>query len=298
MFHLSCERVDGEEVDGFSERTDGGEKVYVGSTYLAGAVSRSDLSAFFKSHQDWEQGAAIRSVAYVQQLESLADVDQSQLGSLTHNELLEKQSQGPVIDRVKFFVERGRRPSRREKVYESKRTLRILRQWGKLALRLGILYRISKNPVSKKKTYQFVVPTALRSTVLKGVHDNAGHQGQHRTLWLARQRFFWESMEEDIKKYVNECERCVLSKRPEPEARAPLVSIRTSAPLEMVCLDFWSAEDSNNKLVDVLVVTDHFTKFACAYVSKPNCRSGRSCLVEQVFMHLWVPGSCTFRQRY
>ncbi len=121
----------------------------------------------------------------------------------------------------------------------------------------------------KKALNQFVVPTALRSTVLKGVHDNAGHQGQHRTLWLARQRFFWESMEEDIKKYVNECERCVLSKRPEPEARAPLVSIRTSAPLEMVCLDFWSAEDSNNKSVDVLVVTDHFTKFACAYVC-PN----------------------------
>ncbi len=108
MFHLSCERVDGEEVDGFSEHTDGGEKVYVGSTYLAGAVSHSDLSALFKSHQDWEQGAAIRSVAYVQQLESLADVEQSQLGSLTHNELLEKQSQDPVIDRVKFFVERGR----------------------------------------------------------------------------------------------------------------------------------------------------------------------------------------------
>ncbi|KAL1249411.1 hypothetical protein QQF64_020416 [Cirrhinus molitorella] len=121
-------------------------------------------------------------------VQSLGDVEQNESRSLTHEELLEKQSQDPVIDRVKFFVERGRRPSCREKVYESKRTLKILQQWGKLALRLGILYRISKNPVSKKKTYQFVVPTALRSTVLKGVHDNAGHQGQHRTLWLARQR--------------------------------------------------------------------------------------------------------------
>ncbi len=92
------------------------------------------------------------------------------------------------------------------------------------------------------------------------MHDNAGHQEQHRTLWLARKWFFWESMEEDIKKYVNECERCILSKIPEPEA---------SAPLEMVCLDCWSAEDSKNKSVYVLVITHHFKKFPCVYVC-PN----------------------------
>lgn len=32
-----------------------------------------------------------------------------------------------------------------------------------------------------------------------------------------------------------------------------------------MCIDFWSAEDANNKSVDVLVVTDHFTKLAGAY---------------------------------
>lgn len=269
MFHLSCEREDGEVVDGLSEPVNVGGNVYVGCTSLTGKVSHQDLSAVLHSHRDWEHGAAIRSMSYVQHLESLVDEEQSELRSLTHDELLEKQSQDPAIDRVKFFVERGRRPSRREKVLESKRTVTILRQWGKLVLRLGVLYRVSKNPVSKKNTYQFVVPAALRGTILKGVHDNAGHQGQHRTLWLARQRFFWESMEEDIKTYVNECQRCILSKRPEPEARAPLVSIHTSAPLEIVCIDFWSAEDSNNRTVDVLVVTDHFTKLACAYVC-PN----------------------------
>jgi hypothetical protein len=36
----------------------------------------------------------------------------------------------------------------------------------------------------------------------------------------------------------------------------------TTAPLELVCIDFWTAEDSH---IDVLVVTDHFTKLACAY---------------------------------
>uniref|UniRef100_A0A3B5QAH4 Integrase catalytic domain-containing protein n=1 Tax=Xiphophorus maculatus TaxID=8083 RepID=A0A3B5QAH4_XIPMA len=81
-------------------------------------------------------------------------------------------------------------------------------------------------------------------------------------------------MEHDVKEYVSHCKRCVLSKAPEPEARAPLVSVVTSAPLELVCIDFWSAEDVNNKSIDVLVVTDHFTRLACAYPC-PN-QSARS----------------------
>lgn len=153
----------------------------------------------------------------------------------------------------------------RERVHESKETNRILKQWGKLAVLLGVLYRVSKHPVSKKKIFQYVVPLSLRNQVLKGVHDDAGHQGQQRTLWLTRQRFYWDTMTEDVKLYVTQCKRCVLSKAPEPEARAPLVSIVTTAPLELVCVDFWSAEDVNHKSVDVLVVTDHFTRLACAY---------------------------------
>lgn len=42
-------------------------------------------------------------------------------------------------------------------------------------------------------------------------------------------------------------------------------SIKTSAPLELVCVDFWSAEESKNKSVDDLVITDHFTKLAHAF---------------------------------
>ncbi|XP_056243780.1 uncharacterized protein LOC130176621 [Seriola aureovittata] len=72
-------------------------------------------------------------------------------------------------------------------------------------------------------------------------------------------------MERDIKDYVKCCRRCVLAKTPEPAARAPLESIHTSAPMELVCIDFWSAEDSKQRSVDVLVVTDHFTKLAHAF---------------------------------
>lgn len=52
-------------------------------------------------------------------------------------------------------------------------------------------------------------------------------------------------------------------------ARAPLESVKTSRPLELVLADFWSAEDSSNKSLDVSVLADHFTKLAQAYLC-PN----------------------------
>ena len=72
-------------------------------------------------------------------------------------------------------------------------------------------------------------------------------------------------MGRDIKEYVKCCQRCKLGKTPEPAARAPLESIRTSAPMELVCIDFWRAEDSKQRSFDVLVITDHFTKLAHAF---------------------------------
>ena len=132
-----------------------------------------------------------------------------------------------------------------------------------------MLYRSSKDVVTKRKTYQYVVPPALKEKVLKGVRDEAGHQGQRWTPYLTRQRFYWLGMERDVKEYVRCCHHCVFSKSPEPEARAPLESVKTSRPLELVCIDFWSAEDSSNKSLDILVVTDHFTKLAQAYLC-PN----------------------------
>lgn len=195
----------------------------------------------------------------------------SQIGSetISHNELKDKQRNDLEMSRVIFFVERGRRPSRRERAKETAGVNKMLRNWKKLTMKDGILYRVTKNPVNKRKSYLFVVPLSLRHKVLQGVHDEAGHQGQQRTLYLTRQRFYWLSLSRDVIDYVKHCRRCVVSKTPEPEARAPLENIRSSEPLELVSIDFWSAEDSANRSLDVLVATDHFTKMAHAFLC-PN----------------------------
>ncbi|KAJ0002663.1 hypothetical protein NQD34_007812 [Periophthalmus magnuspinnatus] len=130
-------------------------------------------------------------------------------------------------------------------------------------------------------------PDSLKAEVLRGIHDQAGHQAQSRSLSLTRQRFFWLSLDRDVRNYVRQCQRCVVSKTADPEGRAPLESIVTSRPLELVCIDFWSAEDSRNKSIDVLVITDHFTRMAQAF----PCRDQTA---KQVAKVLWNKYFCVF----
>ncbi|KAJ8369746.1 hypothetical protein SKAU_G00097740 [Synaphobranchus kaupii] len=233
----------------------------------AGGVSLSEeeVSSLLSSCGDWDSGPTQRAASLAGHLSQLAPPGQDVFSSLSSADLQSHQKQDPTINRVLHFVERKRRPSRRERDKESQMVLRILKQWERLTVLDGILYRVTRDPMTKHKRFQFVLPDSLKSQALAGVHDLAGHQGQPRTLSLVRRRFFWYDVERDVRSYVRNCPRCVLSKTPEPAARAPLESITTSAPLELVCIDFWSAEDNNNKSVDVLVITDHFTKLAHAF---------------------------------
>jgi hypothetical protein len=52
----------------------------------------------------------------------------------------------------------------------------------------GILYRESN--MNNETTYQLVLPVDYREVVLKGLHDDAGHQGRDRTLYLVKSRFY------------------------------------------------------------------------------------------------------------
>ncbi len=87
------------------------------------------------------------------------------------------------------------------------RSLAMLKRWDRLEGKDGILYREMRDPVSKVKRLWLVLLGSLRDRALEGVHDLVGHQGQARTLHLAWQRFFWPSMERDVKEYIRSFER-------------------------------------------------------------------------------------------
>ena len=111
-----------------------------------------------------------------------------------------------------------------------------------------------------------VVPKAYRSRALAGCHDNAGHQGRMRTLSLLRERFFWPGMQTEATQYLLKCTRCL--RRRTPPQVAPLQPMYVTQPLELVHMDYLSLEPSKENIENVLVITDHFTRYALAYPSK------------------------------
>ena len=94
-------------------------------------------------------------------------------------------------------------------------------------------------------------------------------------------------MGRDVFTHVKYCQRCILGKTSEPDARAPLENIRTSAPMELVCIDFWTAETSGKKTTEGLIVTDHFSKLALAF----PCRNQSA---KQVARCLWDKFFCIY----
>lgn len=247
----------------------------------AGALSSQDVAAVLDVHCS----GGVGQMMGVESIPPFVNVDQT--AALNVSTLSTAQQQDYAVSRVLFYVQRHRRPGKRERASESRPVIRLLKHWKKLTIRDGMLFRVKRDNHVNKKLHQFIVPDALKQQVLYGLHDAAGHQGRSRTLSLARQRFFWTGMDRDIANYVRNCMRCIVGKTPEPKDRAPLENIHTSEPVELICIDFWTAEQGDNRSVDVLVATDHFTKVAYAFPCKNQS-------AKQVAHHLWNGLFCVY----
>jgi transposase InsO family protein len=172
-----------------------------------------------------------------------------------------EQSKDPILARVVHLVSSSFRPREGSFRKESTSVQKFLRDWRKLHLKGSILYRTAV--IDGQDVEQLIVPSSFRTRALRGVHDEVGHQGKEKTLWLARQRFYWPGMENDVNNKILNCPRCIRRKTPVKPV-AQLVPITSTYPMELVCIDFLSLEPSKGGYEHILVITDHFTRYAQA----------------------------------
>ena len=129
---------------------------------------------------------------------------------------------------------------------------------------------------------QLILPVHLAKKVLNSCHDQIGHQGIDRTLSLLRERFYWPGMHKQATLYINKCQKCV--KRKAIPDVAPLQPIIASQPMELVHMDFLSIEPSKGNIENVLIITDHFTRYVQAYASKTQTAQATAKLLWENFI--------------
>ncbi|XP_048842280.1 uncharacterized protein LOC125715081 [Brienomyrus brachyistius] len=193
------------------------------------------------------------------------------------------QQADPTLKEVLVFWRRKQRPNFEERKQLSQPVLVVLRQWGRLVERDGILYRQIFHPDGGEVEFQLLLPAALKEEVLTQLHQEHGHQGVERTLGLLRSRCYWPSMSSEVAGWCQMCERCQVAKDNQPVAHSYMGHLLASKPNEILAIDYTVLEPACNGLENVLVMTDIFSKYTLAIPT----RDQRASTVAQVLVSEW-----------
>ena len=176
-----------------------------------------------------------------------------------------EQQDDSVVREVFLAVEAKQRPSRNSLKGRDREIQKLCRHWESLEIRKGVLCK--RLLMDDREFIQIVAPSSIRSRIIDGYHNKLGHLGRDRTIDFIRKRFYWPGMVSELEQWVKHCRLCILRKHPNATERAPLVNVSTTHPMELVCMDFLTLEPSHG-YENVLVITDHFSKFAQAIPTK------------------------------
>lgn len=208
------------------------------------------------------------------------------IDQLSPRELQIAQELDPVIGPVKTTIEAGKIPVHTKN--DPPDVALICREAPKLQLRDGLLYRV-KQTAAGKETTQLVLPERFRTTVLKSLHDECGHLGIEKTSELIKDRFYWPHMSIDVEQYIKTCGRCI-TRKTLPQRSATLHQITSTGPLDLVCIDFLQIEPDSKGIANVLVVTDHYTRYAQAFPTRDQkSMTVAKVLWEKYFVHYGLP---------
>jgi hypothetical protein len=162
------------------------------------------------------------------------------------------------------------------------RNPKIQSSWRELS---GILVNIRILTSTHDDRITIYVPESLRSVILKEFHDSAlaGHCGWKKVFHALQQWYCWETMEKDVKAFVQACPHCQwykLTIQPVPPIIPKLVPQR---PFSEISLDWVGPLPVSTQQHDSLLnIFDSFTKYAiCIPVT-------RSMTTKQLINTLWA----------
>lgn len=258
----------------------------------ADGLSRMPLDQ--QQYTEWMEAPAMQAVAKASQMQQEGRIPW--IAALSHNvkndeEDLDTQVKGIKLEEIQQaqredhdigpLLEAVKTRQRFKALPKTAAGTLLLRQWDRLRVnKKGLLTRVINDPNTLTKREQLILPNKYKQEVLKLMHNEMGHMGPERTISLIQERFFWPYMTPEITEYVSKKCSCLKDKPPAQHLRAPMHSIQTTAPLELISLDFVHLERSSGGHEYILVVVDHFTRFSQAY---PTRNKSAKTVAEKLF---------------
>ncbi|CAK1552211.1 unnamed protein product, partial [Leptosia nina] len=171
---------------------------------------------------------------------------QINITELTSNWLLAEQQRDEEIGKLVSDLKDKKLPDDIAKTYE----------W-----RSGVLYR--KIQRKGKSRFLPIIPRSLKWSVINGVHEGLMHLGWEKTLEKVYELYWFDKMTKYVKKFVDNCITCKISKSHSGKIQAELHPIpKVAIPWHTLHMDATGklSGKSDNKEY-VFVVIDAFTKF-------------------------------------
>ena len=107
-----------------------------------------------------------------------------------------------------------------------------------------------------------VMPQLYQHEILYRAHDESGHQGVGKVLARIQERHTWPGIKRDVVNHTKHCLTCQQTKHPAGNPCYPLQSINSSNFNDLVQFDHLKLCKTTSGNNGLLVIIDHFTKFA------------------------------------
>jgi len=170
-------------------------------------VSEDGIKACCVGVGEYGRGETIW-VSVVSNDSSLLNMEEVSIGpsvdKVSKQSILDAQKQDQVVGRLLAFLKTRKWPKSWEIKHELPATRVLLRQRCKLYCdKDGLLLR-------RSGLYSLLVlPQKFRTIVFKELHQEMGHLGAPRVAQLARERFYWLNMEDNVSHFVTKVCPCL-----------------------------------------------------------------------------------------
>ena len=185
--------------------------------------------------------------------------------------MAKEQQNDEQIAVVYKHVSEGVKPPVQHITQFSPETRSYYKDFERLIIENGVLKRkfLWQEDGVEQIWHQTILPTKLRRGILRLYHDQptTGHKGWKATWRRVGRRFHWFGLRTFCQTYVKTCDKCQAAQS-RYGSRAPLRTVKNYAPFSRIAMDIMKltpAEYRGEKYKAILVVSDHFTKWAEAY---------------------------------